>query len=113
MHCYTLVMALGSQLPVRLPPEIDVRLERVASRIGTTKSALIRMLAKTFVEQVVDEDDNVTLPPKWQRLLETADGRSSYALNEPSSTLEDTPKRPAQKVSYRKGRKSAKGKSGE
>jgi len=88
-------MALGSQLPVRLPPEIDERLERVASRIGTTKSALIRMLAKTFVEQVVDEDDNVTLPPKWQRLLETADGRSSYALNESSKRKPATGTKPA------------------
>lgn len=76
-------MALGAQLPVRLPPEIEERLENVARKIGTTKSALIRMLAKTFVEQVVDPEGNVNLPPKWHKLLEAADGRSSaFSLNE-------------------------------
>jgi len=69
-------MALGSQLPVRLPPDLDARLQAVAERIGTTKSALIRMLAKTFVDQVVDPDGNVQLPPKWRQLLDVADGRA-------------------------------------
>ena len=46
-------MALGSQLPVRLEPEVEEKLERVAARIGTSKSALIRLLARTFVEQMV------------------------------------------------------------
>lgn len=75
-------MALGPQLPVRLPPDIEARIEKVAMRLGTTKSALIRMLAKTFVEQVVDAEDQVSLPPKWRKLLEVADGRASYSLHE-------------------------------
>lgn len=69
-------MALGSQLPVRLEKDIDDRLEAVAKKHGTSKSALIRLLAKTFVEQVVQPDGTVTLPPDWKKFLPSADGRS-------------------------------------
>ena len=88
---YIDTMALGSQLPVRLPPDIEDRIEKVAMRLGTTKSALIRMLAKTFVEQVVDEDGQVQLPPKWRKLLDAADGRASYSLHEPDMSAVPAP----------------------
>lgn len=73
---YTRPMAFGSQLPVRLDPETERRLEIAAERTGTTKSALIRLLAKTFVENCVHDDGSVVLPPDWKKLLEPADGRS-------------------------------------
>lgn len=80
MRCYTFSapfrMALSAQLPVRLDSEIDARLEAAAKAQGTTKSAIIRLLAKTFVEQVVQADGTVTLPPNWAALLDAADGRS-------------------------------------
>ena len=71
-------MAFGAQLPVRLEPEIEERLESVARDIGTSKSALIRLLAKTFVEHVVDNRGRVHLPPDWSELLglPAADKRS-------------------------------------
>ena len=69
-------MALGSQLPVRLEPEVEEKLERVAARIGTSKSALIRLLARSFVEQMVKPDGTVELPPQWAAILPPADKRS-------------------------------------
>jgi hypothetical protein len=72
-------MAYGAQLPVRLEPEVEERLESTAREIGTSKSALIRLLVKTFVEHVVDNRGRVRLPPDWSELLgglPAADGRS-------------------------------------
>lgn len=76
---YKWSMAYGAQLPVRLEPEVEERLESVARDIGTSKSALIRLLAKTFVEHVVDNRGRVRLPPDWSELLSglpAADKRS-------------------------------------
>ena len=69
-------VALGAQLPVRLEDDVDKRLEAVAKNAGTSKSALIRLLAKTFVEHVVQADGSVKLPPDWRELLAPADGRA-------------------------------------
>lgn len=74
--CYTKNMALGSQLPIRLDPSIDARLQAAAEQAGTSKSALIRMLAKTFVDQCVEPNGRVTLPPNWHDLLPARDARS-------------------------------------
>ncbi len=79
-------MALGSQLPVRLEPEVEEELERVAARIGTSKSALVRLLARTFVEQMVKPDGMVQLPPQWSSVLPPADKRSA---TRPPSTIEE------------------------
>ena len=76
-RCYTGYMALGAQLPIRLEPDIEGRLEQAASRLGTTKSALLRLLAKTFVEQMVGGDGSVKLPPEWKTMLPAADRRST------------------------------------
>lgn len=70
-------MALGAQLPIRLEPDIESRLEQAAARLGTTKSALLRLLAKTFVEQMVGNDGSVKLPPEWRTMLPAADRRST------------------------------------
>ena len=77
MRCYTdSIVAMGAQLPVRLEIEVEKRLDEIASQLGTTKSALIRLLARTFVDQVVDPRGRVHLPPDWVSLLEKADGRT-------------------------------------
>jgi len=80
-------MALGSQLPVRLEPEVEKKLERVAARIGTSKSALIRLLARTFVEQMVKPDGTVELPPQWSSVLPPADKRSPAP--QPASAVQE------------------------
>jgi hypothetical protein len=76
---YKKLMALGAQLPIRLDPEVQEKFEAVARQIGTSKSALLRLLAKSFVEQVVDAEGVVHLPPDWKELLgrlPAADGRA-------------------------------------
>lgn len=70
-------MPLGAQLPIRLEPDVESRLEQAAARVGTTKSALLRLLAKTFVDQMVGNDGSVKLPPEWRNLLPAADRRST------------------------------------
>ena len=69
-------MALGSQLPIRLDAVVEARLQAAADKAGTSKSALIRLLATTFVDQCVDSNGRVTLPPNWQDLLPSRDARS-------------------------------------
>jgi predicted DNA-binding protein len=69
-------MAYGKQLPIRLDPETEARLDAAAASTGTSKSALIRLLAKSFVEQCVSESGAVTLPPDWHALLPQRDGRT-------------------------------------
>jgi len=71
---------MGSQLPVRLEIDVEKRLEAIAVKTGTTKSGLIRLLAKTFVDQFVAANGEVTLPPNWKALLPEPDRRSKYAV---------------------------------
>lgn len=65
-------MALGAQLPIRFDPDVERRLEAIASRLGTSKSALIRLLAKSFVDKYVDDRDQVHLPPDWEEIMKAA-----------------------------------------
>ncbi|MGA2867377.1 MAG: hypothetical protein ABSF95_23120 [Verrucomicrobiota bacterium] len=62
-------MPLGAQLPVRLEPAVEQRLEAIAREIETSKSALIRLLVRTFVDQAMDDRGRVSLPPDWSELL--------------------------------------------
>jgi hypothetical protein len=87
-------MALGAQLPVRLETDVEERLETIAQQVGTTKSALIRLLARTFVEECVDEKGRVSLPPNWKSLagLADPDDRTRYPhTNRAAATLNETP----------------------
>jgi len=77
-------MPLGSVLPIRLETDVEERLDGVAQQIGTTKSAIIRLLAKTFVDQVVNDRGKVTLPPNWKELLPAADARSTGGTAKPT-----------------------------
>lgn len=105
-------MALGSQLPIRLDDETDRRLSAVAARAGTSKSAIIRLLATTFVEQVVSADGSVKLPPNWADLLPKADARA-VRLNEGPAKESKHPviDLKSQSVVYAKKRASTKPKS--
>lgn len=77
-------MALGKQLPIRLDPSVEARLEQAAQVAGTSKSAIVRMLTETFVNQCV-RGGRVTLPPDWAELLprrdERAGGKSGVNLH--------------------------------
>lgn len=83
--CYTIQMSLGAQLPVRLESEVDERLQIVAKQAGTSKSSLIRLLAKTFTDHVCSRGGKIVLPPDWKELLKPADGRSLEMRDKPNS----------------------------
>jgi antitoxin component of RelBE/YafQ-DinJ toxin-antitoxin module len=59
-------MRKESSLPVRLDTEISRRLDRAAERLGITKSALIRVLVKSFVDQLEADGGKITFPLRWQ-----------------------------------------------
>jgi predicted DNA-binding protein len=83
-------MTLGSQLPIRLEPDLDKRLQAIAERTGTSKSALIRLLAQTFVDRAVRPDGSVQLPPDWDDLLSTlpkSDGRTKPTPRGPAPAV--------------------------
>lgn len=82
-------MAFGKQLPIRLEIDVEKRLEAAAARSGTTKSALIRLLAKTFVDQVVTPS-GINLPPNWSRLLPEGDGRAKAKLRKVVPKIDHT-----------------------
>ena len=90
-------MALGSQLPVGLDLDTDSRLESIAQRPGTTKSAIIRMLAKRFVDTCVSEDGTVTLPANIQAML---NDRGKHGELRPAPTI-----RPPDKYKNPRGKK--------
>lgn len=81
-------MALGSQLPIRLDAETDRRLQSAAENLGTSKSALIRLLAKTFCDQVIQEDGSIAMPLNWDKLLPRSDNRSAKGRKPKESSVE-------------------------
>jgi len=65
--CSTLVyMAKQASLPVRIDADIAVRVEASVKRLGITKSALIRMLLESFVDQFERNGGKIVLPPTWK-----------------------------------------------
>ena len=74
-------MRKEASLPVRLDPELNRRLTAAAERLGTTKSALIRLVAKSFVEEFEASGGQIPMPPQWQRGgAPTPEGSSAYRL---------------------------------
>jgi predicted transcriptional regulator len=59
-------MRKEASLPVRLDTDLSRRLDRAAARLGLTKSALIRVLVKSFVDQLEADGGKITLPLRWQ-----------------------------------------------
>jgi antitoxin component of RelBE/YafQ-DinJ toxin-antitoxin module len=55
-----------ASLPVRLDTDISHRLDQAAERLGLTKSALIRILVKSFLDQLEADGGKMTLPFSWE-----------------------------------------------
>lgn len=53
-------------MPVRLDTDLSRRLDRAAARLGLTKSTLIRVLVKSFVDQLEANGGKITFPLRWQ-----------------------------------------------
>ena len=79
-------MRKEASLPVRLDTDLSDRLDRVAEWLGLTKSALIRVLVKSFVDQLEASGGKITFPLRWEEqkenssslLLNVAETRASY-----------------------------------
>lgn len=79
-------MRKEASLPVRLDTDLDQRLKKAAERLGLTKSALIRVLVKSFVDELEAKGGKITFPLTWKEpgregpssLKSVADPRSRY-----------------------------------
>ena len=70
-------MRRGAALNIRMDAEMDAELDRVASELGTSKSALIRLLARTFVDHL-KKTGSLGVPVDWKALLKSSDKRSGH-----------------------------------
>jgi antitoxin component of RelBE/YafQ-DinJ toxin-antitoxin module len=70
-------MAKNSQVNIRFDEATDADLERTASRLGVSKSSLVRHLTKTFLAEV-ERSGSLPMNPDWTRALGTADARSGW-----------------------------------
>ncbi|MDD5482913.1 MAG: ribbon-helix-helix domain-containing protein [Kiritimatiellae bacterium] len=59
-------MRKEASLPVRLDTDLNRRLNRAAKRLGLTKSVLIRIMVKSFVDQLEANGGKITFPLRWQ-----------------------------------------------
>lgn len=80
-------MRKEASLPVRLDTDLSRRLDVAAARLGLTKSALIRVLVKSFVDQMEAAGGKITFPLRWQEqgrdipassLLNVAEAKPAY-----------------------------------
>ena len=58
-------MRKEASLPVRLDTDISHRLDCAAESLGLTKSALIRILVKSFLNQLEAGGGKMALPFSW------------------------------------------------
>lgn len=73
---YILAVPKNSQVNIRFDDSTDQELEATASKLGISKSALVRHLTRTFLEEV-KLSGSLQLKPQWARMLGTADARSA------------------------------------
>jgi len=63
-------MRKEASLPVRLDPDEKRQLQEIAEKLGTNLSALLRLLVSSFVEYYEREGGQITLPLKWNDILQ-------------------------------------------
>lgn len=76
-------MRKEASLPVRLDTDLSRRLDRAATRLGLTKSALIRILVKSFLDQLEADGGKMTLPFIWQESKTVKSPSSSGYVTKP------------------------------
>jgi len=62
-------------IPVRLASAVITRLDAAAKRMGTNRSALMKFLVQTFVENM-ERRGMVSLPHDWEEIMRHLDGRT-------------------------------------
>lgn len=69
-------MAESKPIPVRLDDSLIARLDRIADRIGTNRSSVIRMLVSSWGDSF-EATGHSALPADWERIMADLDGRST------------------------------------
>lgn len=59
----------GSALPVRLTEEEKVQVAKIAEETGLTSSTLIRLLISSLVTHYRENNNSLTLPLRWKKLI--------------------------------------------
>lgn len=59
----------GSALPVRLTEEEKVQVATIAEETGLTSSTLIRLLIDSLVTHYRENNNSITLPLRWKKLI--------------------------------------------
>lgn len=59
----------GSALPVRLTEEEKVQVAKIAEETGLTSSTLIRLLISSLVAHYRENNNSLTLPLRWKKLI--------------------------------------------
>lgn len=67
-------------IPIRLGGDLISRLDDVASRMGTNRTAIVRVCVQTFVEHF-EKRGKAALPPNWEELLAASDNRTIESRN--------------------------------
>ena len=59
----------GSALPVRLTEEEKVQMAKIAEETGLTASTLVRLLISSLVAHYRENNNCITLPLRWKKLI--------------------------------------------
>ena len=70
----TMVPKKGSALPVRLTEEEKVQVATIAEETGLTSSTLIRLLIDSLVTHYRENNNSITLPLRWKKLIAESNG---------------------------------------
>ena len=61
----------GSPVPVRLTESEKAQLGKIAETTGLSSSTIIRLLISSLVVHFRNNNNHLTLPIEWQRLVES------------------------------------------
>ena len=95
-------MRKETALPVWLDADMKTRLQKAAQAMGTTPSALIRILVNSFVDEFERGGGRILFPPQWRLPPLVADTPTDYGSREKARSEHPSAGRAAAKKSNRK-----------
>ena len=75
-------MAKSAQINIRFDMDTDNELKRTAKALGMSKSALVRHLTRTFLDDV-KRSGGLQINPDWRRMLAAAEASAQHSENSP------------------------------
>lgn len=95
-------MRKETALPVRLETDMKIRLQKAAQAMGTTPSALIRILVNSFVDEFERGGGRILFPPQWRLPPRVAEPPADFGSREKARSEHPASGRAAAKKSSRK-----------